>query len=60
MTAAVRQADAVLIRHDRKLSGIGATEDQMTMRGTVPQRTDKIGTKIEDEAGTGQQDSLGG
>ena len=58
--ASMHQADAMLTRRDRKLSGIGATEDQMDMRGTIPQRTDRIGTKIEDEAGTGEQDSLGG
>ena len=44
----------------RKLSGIGATEDQMDMRGTIGQRIDQIGTKVEDEAGTGQIDSSGG
>jgi hypothetical protein len=57
---ATQQADAELTRQDKKLSGIGATEDQMDVRGTIPQRTDKIGTKIEDEAGTGEQDSQGG
>ncbi len=46
--------------HDRKLSGIGATEDQMDMRDTVPQRVDKHGSKVEDEAGTGEHDSHGG
>jgi hypothetical protein len=54
------KVDEVKIRPDRKLSGIGATEDQMDMRGTIPQRTDKIGTKIEDLAGTGDIDSSGG
>jgi len=44
----------------QKLSGIGATEEQMDMKGTVPQRVDRKGTKIEDEAGTGQHDSSGG
>jgi hypothetical protein len=44
----------------RKLSGIGATEDQVDMRDTVPQRTDRFGTKIEDLAGTGDGDSPGG
>ena len=44
----------------RKLSGIGATEDQIDMRGTVGQRIDNKGTKVEDEAGTGQIDSEGG
>ncbi len=45
---------------DRKLSGIGATEDQMDIRGAIPQRVDRRGTKIEDEAGTGEHDSAGG
>jgi len=44
----------------RKLSGIGATEDQIDIRATIPQRIDKKGTKVEDEAGTGQIDSSGG
>jgi hypothetical protein len=44
----------------RKLSGIGATEDQVDMRDTVPQRIDRLGTKIEDLAGTGVHDDLGG
>jgi len=45
---------------DRKLSGIGATEDQVDMRDTIPQRTDRFGTKIEDLAGTGTHDGSGG
>jgi hypothetical protein len=44
----------------RKLSGIGATEDQIDMRGTIGQRIDNKGTKLEDEGGTGQIDSSGG
>jgi hypothetical protein len=44
----------------RKLSGIGATEDQMNARATIPQRNDSHGTKLEDLAGTGDQDSPGG
>lgn len=44
----------------RKLSGIGATEDQVDMRGTIGQRIDKTGNTVEDEAGTGQIDSSGG
>ena len=39
---------------------IGATEDQVSMVGTVPERVNKHGIKIEDIAGTGQHDSLGG
>ena len=41
-------------------SGIGATEDEVDMRGTVAQRIDSHGSKIEDLAGTGEQDSPGG
>jgi hypothetical protein len=36
------------------------TEDQVDMKDIVPQRSDKVGTKIEDLAGTGEQDSKGG
>jgi hypothetical protein len=36
------------------------TEEQVDMADTVAQRIDKKGTKIEDEAGTGQIDSEGG
>jgi len=46
--------------HHQELSGIGATEQQMDLRNTVPQRIDKAGTKVEDLAGTGEQDSPGG
>ncbi len=42
------------------LSGIGATEGQVSIRGPVPQRIDCHGTKIEEIAGTGQHDSAGG
>jgi hypothetical protein len=45
---------------DRKLSGIGATEEQVDMRDTVPQRIDREGTKVEDLAGTGAHDAAGG
>jgi len=41
-------------------SALGATEDQMNMRGTVPQRIDRLGSKVEEIAGTGEQDSPGG
>ena len=39
---------------------IGATEDQVDMKDTVPQRIDKQGHKLEDMAGTGEHDSQGG
>jgi hypothetical protein len=38
----------------------GATEDQVHMAGIVPERINKEGTKVEDLAGTGEHDSLGG
>jgi hypothetical protein len=39
---------------------VGATEDEVNMRATVPQRIDGRGTKVEDIAGTGEQDARGG
>jgi hypothetical protein len=45
---------------DRRYSAIGATEDQVDMKDTVPQRVNREGTKIEDLAGTGEQDAMGG
>jgi hypothetical protein len=53
-------AEATLKSQIRKLSGIGATEDQIDMRGTIGQRIDNKGTRVEDEAGTGEIDSSGG
>ncbi len=44
----------------RKLSDIGATEDQIDVRATIPQRIDSHGAKVEDLAGTGEHDSAGG
>jgi hypothetical protein len=43
-----------------KPSPNGATEDQVDMAATIPQHIDDKGTKVEDEAGTGENDSLGG
>jgi len=37
-----------------------ATEEQVNMRASLPQRVDCLGTKIEDLAGTGELDSQGG
>jgi hypothetical protein len=45
---------------DQKLSGIGATENNIDVRATIPQRIDNKGTKVEDIAGTGEIDSAGG
>ena len=36
------------------------TEEQVDMKDTVAQHSDNKGTKIEDLAGTGEQDSKGG
>jgi|SRR5450755_3094885 uncharacterized protein (DUF302 family) len=51
---------AARTRPDVETSRWGATEDQVNMQATVPQRIDYRGTKIEDEAGTGAHDTLGG
>ena len=45
---------------EHHLMSMGPTEDQVDMRDTVPQRIDPEGTKIEDLAGTGEQDTQGG
>jgi len=55
-----RQTGGMGSRHDPKKFAIGATEDQVDLRATVPQRIDRRGTKVEDEAGTGEHDSAGG
>ena len=60
MASSVVRPEDVKSNRDRKLSGIGATDDQVNMRDTVPQRNDRFGTKIEDLAGTGECDSGGG
>jgi Domain of unknown function (DUF4342) len=39
---------------------VGATEDNVNMADTVPQHSDDSGTRVEDIAGTGEHDSLGG
>lgn len=41
-------------------AGQGATEDQVNARGSIPQRIDCHGTKVEELAGTGKHDSPGG
>ena len=45
---------------ERRFSAVGATEEQVDLRDTVPQRINRVGTKVEDEAGTGEQDARGG
>jgi len=57
---ATRPLTAAAGAHGRPESGWGATEDQVNMRGALPQRIDKKGSKLEEMAGTGQHDSQGG
>jgi len=44
----------------RSTSGFGATEEQVDMKGTVAQRIDARGTKVEDLGGVGGHDAKGG
>ncbi len=39
---------------------VGATEEQVNARASIPQRIDCRGTKVEELAGTGQHDGSGG
>jgi len=41
-------------------ASVGATESKVDMADTVPQHVDDRGTRVEDIAGTGEHDSLGG
>ena len=58
--AAMPLAISARARPGVETSRWGATEDQVNMQLTLPQRIDYRGTKIEDEAGTGTHDSAGG
>jgi uncharacterized protein (DUF302 family) len=58
--AAQPSAAAVPATAGAHRGGLGATEDQMNVRGSIPQRIDCHGTKVEDMAGTGAHDSQGG
>ena len=46
--------------HPRTGHELGATEDQVNMRATLPQRLDSHGSKVEEMAGTGEVDAQGG
>jgi hypothetical protein len=46
--------------HQQELTGIGARESEVDIQGTIGQRIDAKGTKLEDLAGNGEQDSQGG
>jgi uncharacterized protein (DUF302 family) len=58
--AARTPAGAVAALHALSGGGPGAREDQVSMRGSLAQRIDCHGTKIEDLAGTGELDAPGG
>ena len=47
-------------KHPHHGHELGATEDQVNMRATVPQRLDKKGSKVEEIAGNGEVDAQGG
>ena len=53
-------AGAAHSAHTTGDGALGANETQMSMHGSIPQRIDKRGTKIEDLAGTGKTDAPGG
>jgi hypothetical protein len=58
--APAKPAETAVRQDSGKSSGHKSTEEQVDMAGTVGQRIDKRGTKIEDEAGNGKIDSDGG
>jgi hypothetical protein len=60
MEDAAKAASAHTHRPHLKDESLGAREGQISMRGSIPQRIDCHGTKIEDLAGTGKIDSPGG
>lgn len=41
-------------------SSVGATEENVDMKDTVPEHVDNRGTKVEDIAGNGKPDAMGG
>jgi uncharacterized protein (DUF302 family) len=58
--AAQAGADAAQSSAGAHRGGLGATEEQMNVRASIPQRIDCRGSKVEDMAGTGSHDSKGG
>ncbi len=58
--APAKPAETVVKHDPGKSSDYKSTEEQVDVRGTVGQRIDNKGTKIEDEAGNGKIDSEGG
>jgi len=60
VATAAAALENVLVEILVDLEHFASTEEQMDMRDTVAQRIDSHGSKIEDLAGTGEQDSRGG
>ena len=60
MEESARAVPAVAQAAGAHRGGLGATEEQMSTRGALPQRIDKHGTKVEELAGTGEHDAQGG
>jgi hypothetical protein len=54
------KAERTLRPNAYTVRSVGATEEEVNMRWTVPQRIDSHGSKVEDIAGTGEQDAPGG
>ena len=57
---AARQPDPLHKKTAPEQTHNGATEDQVDMKATIPQRIDRHGSKAEDIAGTGEHGSSGG
>lgn len=60
MEDAAKPAASTAYAAHQDQGGLGAREDQMSVRGMVPQRIDCKGSKVEDMAGTGSHDAAGG
>jgi uncharacterized protein (DUF302 family) len=57
---AARPTPAAEARGAARELGLGATEGMVNARGSIPQRIDCKGTKVEELAGTGRHDAQGG
>jgi hypothetical protein len=58
---ASKPSDAIMqAAGGKRHGGLGATEEQMSLRGAIPQRIDQRGTKVEELGGTGEHDAQGG
>jgi len=60
MDEASRPVQAAAAAEHARHQDVGATEEQVDLRGSIPQRIDCRGTKVEELAGTGKHDAPGG